>query len=143
AGRPSSTAAPAMAVSASASSSSRLDANGPGREHVLERAQLRLGPDRDHDVADVDPEVGRRRDVERPVRLAHGNHDRSGHAADRELADRATRLGTVAVYLDLLEAQVRPCVRGDELEEGRDLRLERELRHLDTGGGIRPDDAVG
>ena len=45
--------------------------------------------------------------------------------------------------LDLLEAQVGAAVRGDDLEERRHLRLERELRHLDAGGRVRPHDAVG
>src|SRR5436190_18198032 len=116
---------------ATARRSTALDANGPGREHFLERLELGLGADSDHDVADLDLLVGVRCDVERAVRFAERDHDRAGRAPDRELADGLARLWASRPDLDLLEPEVGARMRRDELEEGRDLRLQRELCHLD------------
>src|SRR6185503_13691932 len=101
-GRSSWTSWPASAPTASARRSTGLGANGLSRrEHVLERAQLRRGADRDQDVAgvEVDVRVGRR--VEAAVALAERDDHRAGRAADAQLADRPTGLRAVRGHLDL------------------------------------------
>ena len=46
--------------------------------------------------------------------------------ADPQVADRAPRVAALACDDDLLEAELGTCVRGDDLQERRDLGIERE-----------------
>ena len=112
------------------------------REEVFERPDLVRRADADQDVADLDRRVGLGRRVEAAVRLAQGDHDRSGLVADAELADRPSRRRARPAHLDLGELEVGAGSRRHGVEERGHLWLEHEVRHHLARGRVRKHDAV-
>src|SRR4029077_15905912 len=99
-GLSSETAVPASPDSAASRRVRLLAGNGLARlEQLLERLQLRGGPDRDQHVAEVDRRVRARGRVEAARRLPQRDDERPGVATDVEVTDRPA--GVVAAFGDL------------------------------------------
>src|SRR6266508_1204811 len=115
----------------------------PRREQVLDRAQLLRGADDDEHVAVLESRIRRGRRIVATVPAAEADDQGAGLGAHAQVADRPADLPAGGADLDLLEAEVGPAVRGEELEEDGHLRFEDELCHLLSGGVVWLDDPVG
>src|SRR5439155_17930289 len=85
-------------------------------------------------VAGLEHRLGGRLRLEGAV----GPADADDEGAAAHVADRLAGAATTVHHLDLLEA-----VAGVDLDCARDLRVQRQARHLRTRGLVRRDDAVG